>query len=88
MAVILTKCSLWQKVLLSKNDQVLITVTGFDLASLQFLFSLPAPLFDKCPPFVAGCISPIDPEKGRKKRFGTRVVLVWCWSGLAPEVCF
>ena len=60
IALIPTRYSPWGKVLSPNNNQALITVTGFDFASLQFIFSIIAPLFNNYSPFVGDVISPID----------------------------
>ena len=74
----------WRRILRSRNDHALITLTGFDYASLLTLFSFVQPLFDNYSPFLDENIVPINPEKGRPRLITHRdcvgLVLMWTRS--------
>ena len=58
--------SSWRRLYSSENDQALITLTGFDHATFQYLLQLFQPIFDTYTPFGDGDgIEKISP-RGRK----------------------
>ena len=81
VALLPVKRSPWRRILKSRNDQALITCTGFDFASLQTLFSIMQPLYDNNSPFLGEFIVPIDSTKGRPRNFTHKdcvgLVLMW-----------
>ena len=80
-ALLSVQRSPWRRILRSKNDQALITCTGFDLASLTELFAIIQPLYDHNSPFLDEIIVPIDSTKGRPRNFTHKdcvgLVLMW-----------
>ena len=42
----------WRRVYSSADDQAMITLTGFDMASFHYVCQLFAPLYDDCSPFI------------------------------------
>ena len=52
VALLPVKQSPWRRILASRNNQALITCTGFDYDSLQMLFTIIQPLYDYNSPFL------------------------------------
>ena len=71
----------WRKALCSRDDQALITITGFDWESLKYIFAKFAPIFESHSPFLDRKIVPKHLNKGRKRLIrpedGAGLVLMW-----------
>ena len=59
--------SVWRKVYEARNDQGLITLTGFDCASFGSLCEIFAPVFDSYTPFIPSGTSCFKREKLKNK---------------------
>ena len=74
--------SSWRRLYSSENDQALITLTGFDHATFQYLLQLFQPIFDTYTPFGDGDgIEKISP-RGRKRTVTATDILglVLAWT--------
>jgi hypothetical protein len=74
-----TTCA-WQQVYESANDQALITLTGFDFDTFNWLESMFTPVHDNYSPFISpdGSIVKINKEKGRKRLIQGKDCLALC----------
>ncbi len=74
--------SSWRRLYHSENDQALITLTGFDHATFQYLLQLFQPLFDKYTPFGEGDRIAKMSTRGRKRRVTAMDILglVLAWT--------
>jgi hypothetical protein len=57
----------WRKVYISKDDQAMITLTGFDYNSFQYILVLFSPTYDKYSPWIdeSGYIVKKKTKRGR-----------------------
>ena len=71
----------WRKALASRDDQALITTTGFNYESLKYIFASFAPIFDDYSPFLDEKIVKKHSTKGRKRKIHVEdcvgLVLMW-----------
>ena len=74
--------SSWRRLYFSENDQALITLTGFDHATFQYLLQLFQPLFDRYTPFGDGDrIEKISPRGRKRSVTGFDILgLVLAWT--------
>jgi len=77
-ALLLPKCSPWQKLYGSKNDQGLITLTGFDHAAFKFLLLRFAPFFNEYTPWTGnrdgGTYQRLEKRNDERKRGRKRLI--------------
>lgn len=69
IALLNTAESPWKRLYQSGSDQAMITLTGLDFATFNWLSDLYTPIHDRCSPFIdkGGRIVPINNNTGRKR---------------------